>query len=77
MLTDDSECLEMAANITTLIELVPFFTGDVLLTLTEKMIIFNEIISENGNQTFHVMHNLYIIITLECLKHSLILAFLQ
>ena len=36
--------------------------------------IFYEIIREKGNNTFHVMQNLYII-ALECLKHhSLILA---
>ena len=36
MLRDDCECLGMAATMTTLIELTPFFTCDVSLTLLEK-----------------------------------------
>ena len=36
MLRDNHECLEMAANMTTVIELTPFFTCDALLTLIKK-----------------------------------------
>ena len=40
MLRDNYECLEMAANMTTVIELTPFFTCDALLTLIKETDIF-------------------------------------
>ena len=55
MLRDDYECLGIAVNMITVIELTHFFTCDGVTDINRKGMTFLKIIREKGNLTFRVM----------------------